>query len=379
MNKLDIPPKKAFPLSGTARPGVRRIAVLILGIVLGALGFWILKGFLIPLLWAGVFATAIWPLYEKGVKALPGHTHGGWWAPSIFTLLTAILVMVPFALVAIEIGREAIAVVRIVSDLEQYGIPVPNALRGLPILGSYVTDWWQQELASPQAATRLLGHLDRGALFQSARELGAQLLLRSTDLIIMLIALFLLLKSGRSFVESGLSLSDRIFGPSGRQLGDHIATSVRGAVNGLVLVGLGEGIALGIVYAILGLPDPLLLAALTGVLGVIPFGAFAVFGSASIILFVQTGWVSAVILLAAGFLVLALADYLVRPILIGGAVRLPFLWVLLGIIGGLETFGLLGLFLGPVVIAVIMSLWHDLTALLPAAGDQGENLRRTDG
>ena len=72
-----------------------------------------------------------------------------------------------------------------------------------------------------------------------------------------------------------------------------------------------------------------------------------------------------------GMLVLFVADHAVRPTLIGGATRLPFLWVLLGILGGVESFGLLGLFLGPAVMAVLVLLWREAAAAPPPAAASG--------
>lgn len=93
----------------------------------------------------------------------------------------------------------------------------------------------------------------------------------------------------------------------------------------------------------------------------IPFGAPLVFGCAALILLAGGAVVPAVVVLAAGFVVTFVADHFVRPALIGGTTRLPFLWVLLGILGGVETFGLLGLFLGPAVMAALILLWRDFT------------------
>jgi predicted PurR-regulated permease PerM len=139
-----------------------------------------------------------------------------------------------------------------------------------------------------------------------------------------------------------------------------IAT-VHGTVTGLVLVGLAEGVLLGFAYAVAGLPHPVSIAALTGILAVIPFGAPIAFCAAGLYLLSTGSTAAAAAVVGFGFLVVFVADHFVRPFLIGGAARLPFLWVLLGIIGGLETFGLLGLFLGPVVMAALISLWREWT------------------
>jgi predicted PurR-regulated permease PerM len=152
-----------------------------------------------------------------------------------------------------------------------------------------------------------------------------------------------------------------VLGPDGERIGGHMVAAVHGTVNGLVLVGLAEGVLLGFAYAFAGLPHPVSVGAFTGILAVIPFGAPVAFAAAALYLMAAGSPVAAVAILAFGFVVVFVADHFVRPVLIGGAIRLPFLWVLLGILGGLETFGLLGLFLGPVTMAALMSLWRDWT------------------
>jgi predicted PurR-regulated permease PerM len=94
----------------------------------------------------------------------------------------------------------------------------------------------------------------------------------------------------------------------------------------------------------------------------IPFGAPVVFGAAALLLLAQGKMLAAAILFVFGMAVGFIADHAIRPALIGGATRLPFLWVLLGILGGVETFGLLGLFLGPAIMAALSLLWREWTA-----------------
>jgi predicted PurR-regulated permease PerM len=86
-----------------------------------------------------------------------------------------------------------------------------------------------------------------------------------------------------------------------------------------------------------------------------------VFGAAALVLLAAGSVVPAVVVVVAGFVVTFVADHFVRPALIGGTTQLPFLWVLLGILGGVETFGLLGLFLGPAVMAALILLWREFT------------------
>jgi predicted PurR-regulated permease PerM len=137
--------------------------------------------------------------------------------------------------------------------------------------------------------------------------------------------------------------------------------AVHGTVNGLVLVGLAEGFLLGIVYFVADLPYPAIVGAITAVAAVIPFAAPVVYTLAGLYLFTVGNTVGAIVILVSGSVIVFVADHFVRPVLIGGAARLPFLWVLLGILGGLETFGFLGLFLGPALMAALVALWREWT------------------
>ncbi len=137
--------------------------------------------------------------------------------------------------------------------------------------------------------------------------------------------------------------------------------AIRATVSGLVLVGLGEGLLIGIAYIFAGAPHPALLSLATGVLATIPFAAPVIFVSVSVLLLVQGKTVAGISVFMFGALVLFIGDHFVRPKIIGDAVKLPFLPVLFGILGGLEVFGLIGLFIGPALMALVMTMWRDLT------------------
>ena len=91
----------------------------------------------------------------------------------------------------------------------------------------------------------------------------------------------------------------------------------------------------------------------------IPFAAPVIFGLAALLLAAQGSIVSAVVVVAIGLTVTFTADHFVRPILIGGATRLPFVWVLLGILGGVSVWGLIGLFVGPAIMAALILMWRE--------------------
>jgi predicted PurR-regulated permease PerM len=138
--------------------------------------------------------------------------------------------------------------------------------------------------------------------------------------------------------------------------------SVHGTVNGLVLVGLGEGVLLGIAYAVAGVPHPTVFGALTAVAAMIPFAAPVAFCTAGLVLAANGSLAAALIIVGTGFIVTFTADHFIRPVLIGGATKLPFIWVLLGILGGLDMWGLLGLFVGPAIMAALILLWREWSA-----------------
>jgi predicted PurR-regulated permease PerM len=201
--------------------------------------------------------------------------------------------------------------------------------------------------------------LDLMAIVEWARTLGSEVAWRLTTLALALLILFFIYRDGDKFIEQATTISDRLFGRAGRRLGASMVTTVRETVNGQLFVALGEGFVLGIAYAVCGLPHPLLLGALTVVLAVIPFGAPVLVAAASLILLIQSSTIQAFGLLMFGSIVF-LGEYFVRPLLIGSSARLSFISVLLGIFGGISAFGLIGLFLGPAILAALIALWREL-------------------
>ena len=343
-------------------PQSQRAARLIVTAALAALGLWILWDFLPALIWATVFAVATWPLYSRFRRHVPGDRANGVAAPLAYTLVVGLVFLVPLAGMAIELGREVLFVARWLPTIAKTGVSPPAWLAELPLGGNYAAQWWQANLGDPHTAAELFGRLDRGVVIDWTRLLGTQLARRSTVLIFTLLSLFFLYRDGERLVYDLEALTLRLVGPQGRRVGVQMVMAVRGTVNGLVLVGMAEGVLLGIAYGLLDVPHPALFGGFTAILAMIPFGAPIIFSIASLVLLGQSGIVPAAILFGFGCVVVFIADHFVRPVLIGGAVKLPFLWVLLGILGGLEGFGLVGLFLGPAVMAALIALWREWVA-----------------
>jgi predicted PurR-regulated permease PerM len=227
---------------------------------------------------------------------------------------------------------------------------MPQWLAKIPLIGAHIAAWPRE----------LSAGLNIGTVAEWGQSLGAQLISRLLTLFIAMVILFCIYRDGDSFLEQTSTVIDRLFGRAAQRLAINMIATVRETVNGSLLIALGEGIAFGVGYAICGLPHPALLGALTGVLAIVPFGAPLVIGFAALTLFIQSSPIAAIGLVIFGSLVIVAADHVLRPLLIGGAARLPFVWILLGIFGGISAFGLVGLFLGPAIIAALIALWRDL-------------------
>ena len=329
--------------------------VLAGGLVL--LGLYTLSGFLSALAWASIFAVALWPLYRRVVSRF-GAGRGVLW-PTLFTLGVALVFIVPLVLVGVQLAREAHQAADWARHAQENGIPVPDAIHRLPVGQAQVEGWWQQNLASPGAARAMLERTTHGRVEAASRTVAQQVARRSTLFVFTLLTLFFLFREGHEVTQQLRRAATRAFGPGGQRVGMQIIASVHGTVNGLVLVGLGEGVLLGVVYAVAGVPHPTVFGALTALAAIVPFAAPVVFCVAALLLAAggSLGW--AIGVLCMGFLTTFVADHFVRPVLIGGATKLPFLWVLLGILGGVETFGLIGLFLGPAIMAALILLWRE--------------------
>lgn len=333
-------------------------ALLVAGLL--ALGLYLLSGFLRALIWAVVLAIALWPLFARARRRFPPGRHNVLW-PAVFTGLVALVLLLPIAVLAVEAAREAHDLLAYAREAERTGIPVPDFVAHLPYGAAAVTAWWNANLAHAGFAHELTERLNTASNRDLTRTLGVGLVHRVVLFGFCLLTLFFLFREGDTVIAQALRASQRLFGAHGERVARQMVASVHGTVDGLVLVGIGEGFLLGIVYAFAGVPHPVLFGALTAVAAMIPFGAPLAFGIAAVLLLAGGAVVPAVIVVAAGLVVTFVADHFVRPALIGGTTRLPFLWVLLGILGGVETFGLLGLFVGPAVMAALILLWRELT------------------
>jgi len=337
---------------------IRQAAVAALALALLGLGVYTLWHFLSALVWAGIFAIALWPLYRRAIDRFGTGRHNIL-MPSVFTLGVALIFIVPLTMVGIQMAHEARAAADWLRDAERSGLPVPDAVKSLPFMESQVEEWWQQNLADPGSARELVERLTRGHMADVSRLIVVQMARRLTLFAFTLLTLFFLFRNGSSVTRQIRRAIARLFGAGGERVALRMVDSVHGTVDGLVLVGLGVGVILGVVYIFAGVPEPVLFGLVTAVAAMIPLAAPVIFSIAALLLAAKGAIAWGITVFASGVVVTFVADHFIRPALIGGTTKLPFLWVLLGILGGVESWGLIGLFLGPAVMSALMSLWRE--------------------
>jgi predicted PurR-regulated permease PerM len=335
----------------------QRIARLVLVAALALLGLWIARGFVPALLWAGVLAVAVDPLHLR-LRTRFGGAHRVA-IPLAITAVVALAVLLPLAFGVAQAAREAHDVAVWIATARAKGVPVPDWVAHLPVGVDAVRGWWLTHLATPEGATAQFEVLHSAEWLARSRVIGTSLLHRGVIFGFTLLTLFFVLRDRDALIVQGQRAGERMFGPAGERVAVQALRSVRGTIDGLVLVGLGVGALMAPVYLLLGVPHPIMLGALTAVAAMIPFGAPVIFALAALLLLVQGSVTGAIAVAVIGTVVMFVADHFIRPALIGGATKLPFLWVLIGILGGVETLGLLGLFIGPAVMAVLVMLWRE--------------------
>ena len=342
----------------------QQVARLVLAALIIAAGLYVLSAFFAPLGWAVVLAIATWPLYQRCQLATPLKWRRNL-APLLFTATITLLFILPLLLGAVEMGRELNGLVVWLRDADHGGVVVPDYLDKLPLMGASIADWWRANMVSQGAVNSRLAHVDTATLARVTQRTAIFIARSFTFFVVTVLTVFFLFRDGASFGRKVQVLIRKVLGRKGLELSQLVVLAVRGTSDGVVLVGIGMGTLLTIGYLLTGVPHAGLLGSLTALLAMIPFGAPSALVVACLLLLAQGATAYAIGLLIFGSIVIFIADHFIRPVLIGGSAQLPFLWVFLGIFGGLATFGILGLFLGPALMVALVSLWREWTAPRP--------------
>jgi predicted PurR-regulated permease PerM len=356
-----VPPENATTAQKTA------LYVLIGALVL--VGAWMLRHFIPALCWAVVLAIATASVYDRWLARFRGRRREVW-AALTFTVIIGAVVLVPLIYGGVVAGREAITVAReFAASAGQGPPPLPSWLTQVPWLSRWVREFWVQYVGAGAGAGGGAGHAHASpAVIEWTRVVGMEVARRIVTLAFTLLTLFFVYLNRDRLSIQVPRMFRRIFGSPVDRLLRRVVSAIRAAVDGIVLVAVGEGAVMCGVYALAHAPHPILSGVVTGVFATIPFAAPIVFGTVAVVLIVRGSIAAAIVVAAAGTVVLFIADHFVRPVIIGEGAKLPFLWALLGILGGVESFGLVGLFIGPALMAALVSLWRGWVEEMPADG-----------
>ena len=319
---------------------------------------WTAWSFLPPLIWATILAVALWPLYLRFAGRFMSDPSAA--TAFVFTVLVALILTTPISLAVYTIAQQSDLLIDWMKKAREGEIDVPDWVARLPFAAESTEQWWRANLSDPKAATAWLKSLNADNVSDLFTTFGGQLIHRLFMLFFSLLALFALLSHGRAVASRVLETCDRLFGEAGEGLVEKMVDATRATVNGTVLVAVGEGLAIGTAYFVAGVPSALTFLIFTIAFAMIPFGAWLAFTVAAIVTISGGGsGVAAAGVFLWGSIIMLVGDHFVWPTLVSGSSRLPFLFAFVGIFGGLAAFGLIGLFVGPVIMAALLAMWRE--------------------
>ena len=337
--------------TGPARMlGILALLALMAGCLL------VLRPFLSALVWAAILAFATWPAY----RALTARLRmGPNWAAALMVLAMFLLIGLPLLFAAPTNREDADRLREAVESLLSQGVPgLTNVLERIPLLGPFLLERWTA-----------LG-LDFSGLFSMVQPyVGnvAQLLLAGVlavlsglaELVLAIFLAFFFYRDGARIAAGLEQIASRVAGGRGRHLVVLAGSVTQGVVYGLLGTAVVQGLMTGFGLWLASVPQPVLLGVVAGVISILPIGAPVVWIPAAIYLFSRgsTGW--GIFMLVYGAFGISSVDNFIRPWLIARGADLPLLLTILGALGGALAFGFLGLFLGPVLLAVGYTLLKD--------------------
>lgn len=327
--------------------GVLAIAALIVA------SLWVLRPFIGPAIWAAMVVVATWPLMRRLQAAFGGRR---WPATLIMTLVLLLLFVVPLVVAIVTIVGNADRIVEWARFAAAFRMAEPPAWLGtLPGVGPWLVGLWQQLVAAG-----IDGLLERLAPYAGnlttwfVSEVGSVGFLMVQFLLTVGLAA-VMYQDGEAWAANVLAIGERLGGRRGRHVAELAGDAIRGVALGVGVTALLQSLLGGLALAIAGVPFAGLLTAVMLMLCLAQVGPLPVLLAAVGWLFWQGDTAWAITLLVAS-VVIGTVDNVIRPVLIRFGADLPMLLILAGVIGGLFAFGLVGIFVGPVVLAVAWTL-----------------------
>ena len=321
----------------------------------------ILSPFVYPILWAVILTATFYPLHTKLLNYLNGRRHIT--AVLMTGLVMAIVVLPAVYLIFLGI-HEAVQAYETATEwfrqgrLRDLGVSISQ----LPVVGGLTQELFGRLILSNsgQLESSLLegGKVVSTFLLSQGADLAKNALLFVTDFFVMVFTLFFLFRDGDRLYR-GLYEAIPLDPDHKAKVFERMDGTIKAVVQGTLVTALAQGTAAGLTYWALGVPFSIFFGALSAVLSLLPFGGTAiVWVPIAIYLFFSGSLVKGIIMVAVGAGLVGLMDNLLQPLLIGTRAQLPMLFLFFASLGGLASFGLLGLFLGPILLAVVLELFR---------------------
>ncbi len=333
-------------------------------VVLGLLCLLVLRPFISAALWAMILCFTTWPLFLRLEDLLGGRRT---LSALIATSLLAALIVVPVAILGATLADNVSALISASRKLIQEGPPSPpDWIASVPLIGSRVAGYWNYLNKSSSVRLQELARLLPAAktiVLWGGRALAKGI----SQIILSLIIAFFFYRDGNAAANQLHAALHRIAGEKGDRLLDLAGATIRAVVYGILGTSLLQGVVASIGFAIAGVPGAVSLGFVTFLLSLVPGGPPIVAAPAAFWLYRQgsPGW--AVFIMGWGVMVGAL-DNVVKPLLISRGGSTPMILVMLGVLGGALAFGVIGMFLGPTLVALGYSLFEQWA--VSAAGKQ---------
>lgn len=334
---------------------LRRILAFGLLALVVVLTSMIVAPFMAGLLWAIILSLVLWPLHQGVRRLLPAPL---WLAPTVTTSVMTLMLVVPVVVVGVIVVNEASQLIRQLQDLlEGRTGDLVGVLRSLPVVGENLADGLL-DLRSQGTIVPAVVNANKNELVAFVGRVIGGLSRNLFELTICVVTSWFFFRNGEDLAGQAQRAIARAGGTYASAFIPAIRNTLRAVVYGLVVTAAAQGVLMAVGLWVADVPYPLLLGLLTFLLSFAPFGVVFVWLGSGIALLSEERTLAGVLLILYGFLVVSSIDNVLRPIFIGRAAKLPFLLVFIAILGGISSFGLVGLFLGPVVVAVALTLWR---------------------
>lgn len=317
----------------------------------------VLSHFATALTWAVILAVSLWPVHRR-IRARLGDRPRT--AASLTLLLVTLGVVVPVTIITVLLVHEVETLSHDVrGDVGEQMAALEKEVTGLPYVGDRLREVLVVLREDTGAAVKSVAGDHVARVLSVAGQTAGAVTRTLFNIVVCLFTAFFLFLHGDSLAAQLRAAGTRVGGPRLEVILQHVGITVRAVVYGLVMTALVQGVFAALGFWVAGVPFPILLGALTMVLSFVPMGHAVVWVPAAAYLVLESKyWVAAgLVLWGAG--VVASIDNVIRPVFIGVRTGIPLLLVFIGVLGGILSFGLVGIFVGPVAIAVALALWWE--------------------